>query len=96
MSGIKNLKEKSKIQLDEMFDAKPVGKPGIQKDGKEEIKQTTQLDSQQGPVPGEFLGPVDPTWHVASIDANAVRASGRSTRHWHSIVAFRGCIRMPS
>lgn len=47
MSGIKNLKEKSKIQLDEMFDAKPVGKPDIQKDGKEENKQTTQLDTQQ-------------------------------------------------
>ena len=47
MSGIKNLKEKSKMKLDEMFDTKPVGKPDTQKDGKEEIKQTTQLDSQQ-------------------------------------------------
>ena len=47
MSGIKNLKEKSKIQLDEMFDAKPVGKPDIQKNGKEESKQPIQLDTQQ-------------------------------------------------
>lgn len=47
MSGIKNLKAKSKIQLDEMFDPKPVGKPEIQKDGKEEIKQPTQMDIQQ-------------------------------------------------
>lgn len=47
MSGIKNLKEKSKIQLDEMFDSKPVGKPGIQKNGKEEIKESIHLDIQQ-------------------------------------------------
>lgn len=47
MSGIKNLKEKSKIQLDEMFENKPVGKPENQQDGKEEIKQPIQLDTQQ-------------------------------------------------
>lgn len=47
MSGIKNLKEKSKIQLDEMFDNKQVGKPEIQKNGKEESKQNPHLDTQQ-------------------------------------------------
>lgn len=57
MSGIKNIKEKSKIQLDEMFDSKSVGKPDIQKDGNPEIKQTTQPDVQQ---------PINPVIHTAA------------------------------
>lgn len=57
MSGINELKEKSKKQLEmnekrkmglgEMFENQTVGKPGIQKDSNPEIKQAAQLDVQQ-------------------------------------------------
>ena len=57
MSGINELKEKSKKQLQmnekrkmglgEMFDDQTVGKPDIQKDGNPEIQQTNRLDNQQ-------------------------------------------------
>lgn len=57
MSGIKNIKEKSKMHLDEMFDSKSVGKPDIQKDGNPEAKQTTQPDVQQS---------INPVIHTAA------------------------------
>lgn len=57
MSGINELKEKSKKHLEvnekrkmglgEIFENQSVGKPDNQKDDKPEIKQTTQLDVQQ-------------------------------------------------
>jgi hypothetical protein len=57
MSGINELKEKSKKHLEvnekrkmglgEIFENQPVGKPDSQKDGKPEIKEPTQLDVQQ-------------------------------------------------
>ena len=40
-------KEKSKIQLDEMFDAKPVGKTETQKKGKEGTQQASHMDIQK-------------------------------------------------
>lgn len=74
MSGIKNIKEKSKMHLDEMFDSKSVGKPDVQKDGNPEIKQTNQLDSQQTMHPvsqtatlPEVQPPVSPSFQQAAI-----------------------------
>ncbi len=67
MSGINELKEKSKKQLQmnekrkmglgEMFDDQTVGKPDNQKDGNTEIQQTNRLDNQQ---------PVNPINRVTS------------------------------
>lgn len=61
MSGINELKEKSKKQLEvnekrkiglaEMIGDQKVGKPDNQKDGKPEIKQTNQLDIQKSTNP---------------------------------------------
>lgn len=51
MSGIKNLKEKSKIQLDEMFENKPTENPRSQKDEKKTIQQTTHLTNQPASNP---------------------------------------------
>ena len=57
MSGINELKEKSKKQLevnekrkmnlDEIFDNQAVGKPANQKTGNPEVKQNTKQDNQQ-------------------------------------------------
>lgn len=46
MSGIDEIKKKAKMSIDEMYDNQPVGKLDSQKDGKLEIKQTTQEAAQ--------------------------------------------------
>jgi hypothetical protein len=80
MSGINELKEKSKKQLEvnekrkidlsEMIGDQSVGKPVNQKDGKPEIKQTSQLDSQK---------PISPVTQTAIHPE--VQSSGQPTPH---------------